>query len=385
MKRLTAYLLIFALCFAGAALAEGSLPPYAYTGSDPVGAAVTEYLVRLGQERFLPEEGVVTIPAPVLLRTEETDGEHLRVWGNFWIFNYALEGTTLECVSGGELPGIMTLEKAGDGWTVTALEEAGDGEDYDADIRRFCAGDEELLERFQSASDGDGLAVRTVRHRSILDYVAAGGLDVTAYHDYGWDPIPLAAAEHKTITALAVAVDPDNLVSVAVNARITGYSPEEKTLTLELIVPEIFDREEVLGLTVGDAIYTQGREVVIGTLTENAGYLVINEGEYEFSEGSVWLYEDADCNYRIADWHDSTWNVLATVTVPVRDSLLLLDGIDPSDSGPQDLPSVHSAEEFLAMLSEENGAYGPGFAVNNVWVAFDGDGELAVAMRYYVP
>ncbi len=194
-----------------------------------------------------------------------------------------------------------------------------------------------------------------------------------------------AAPAHKTITAMATELNPEHLSSVAVNARIIGYSSVGNTLTLELIVPEVFDWEDVRNLAVGDAIYTQGHEVVIKTLTENAGYLVINEGEYEFSEGSVWLYENPDFNYQIADWHDNTWNTLATMEVPVSDRLLFLDHINPSSGDTLPLPAVHPADEFLSILRTESEEGGPGFAANNVYVVFDRDGRLASVHRYYVP
>ncbi len=191
MKKLFLCLLALAICCVGSAMADGALPAYLYTGSDPVEAAAAAWTAGIGQSRYLVEEGTVSIPAPVILRTEERDETHLLVYGDFWVFNYNLEGKTLECVSGGETPGIMTLEKSGDGWKVTAVEEAGNGEDFAADLRRFSHGDAELEELYFSASDGDGDLLKEIRHRFILDYVAANGLDVEAYHDFGWDPVPL--------------------------------------------------------------------------------------------------------------------------------------------------------------------------------------------------
>jgi len=190
---------------------------------------------------------------------------------------------------------------------------------------------------------------------------------------------------HTTVTALAIEFDPERPASVAVNARITAYAPAQNALTLELIVPERFDREDVESLAVGDAIYTQGQEVVIQTLTERDGYLVINEGEYELSEGSVWLYEDMEGSYQIADWDDDhTWTVAATLQVPVGDSLIFLDQIDPATGDILSMPTVHGAEEFLAQLARESAEGGPGFTANNVYVAFDANGQLALIQRYYV-
>ena len=189
----------------------------------------------------------------------------------------------------------------------------------------------------------------------------------------------------KTITAVASEIDPEHLASVIINVRITDYSSDENALTVELLVPETYDREEVLSLTVGDAIYTQGQEVVIQTLSEQYGYLVINEGEYEFSDDSIWLYEQEDGNFAIDDWGDNSWMTLAELKVPAQNTLLFLDGINPSSGESLSIPTVHNAADFLAMLKTETEEGGPGFAVNNAVAVFDDAGQLAMIQRYYVP
>ena len=193
------------------------------------------------------------------------------------------------------------------------------------------------------------------------------------------------SAACKTITAVAAEVNPEHLSSVSVNARIIGYSTDENALTLELIVPEVFDRQEVQSLAAGDAIFTQGQAVTVQTIAEDSGYLVINKGAYEFSEGSVWLYERTDGNYQIANRQDTAWTLIATVKVPVTDSLLFLDYVNPSGGEPLSLPAVHQAAGFLTMMEKEALEGGPGFANHNVYVVFDSIGQLALIQRYYVP
>ena len=194
----------------------------------------------------------------------------------------------------------------------------------------------------------------------------------------------LAAADRNVVTALASELNPEALISVSVNARITGCSAADNTLTVELLVPERFDPEDILNLKAGDAIYAQGQETEIKTISEKDGYIVLNEGDFEFSEGSVWLYEGLDRNYWIADYHDNSWLVLDTVRVPVSDHLLFLDEIDPSSGETQLQPTVHSGKEFLEMLESEK-ENGIGFTANNVSVVFDSTGALALIRRYYVP
>ena len=193
-----------------------------------------------------------------------------------------------------------------------------------------------------------------------------------------------ASAEKTVVTALASEVNPDALESVYVDARITAYNSEDNTLAVEVIVPERYDPEEITNLKVGDAIYTEGQEVEIRSISEDAGYIVLNAGEDEFSDGSVWLFENYDMNYWIAVYDDHTWVSLATISVPVSDNLLFLDHIEPSSGEPLDSPTVHNRAEFLEMLDREQ-TEGPGFAVNNTSVVFDEHGGIALIERCYVP
>ncbi len=191
MKKLIVILLIACMTFAGAALSENTgLPAYVYPGDDPIEAAVTACMVEKGKD-YLLEDGAVTIPAPVILKTVFQDDTHTLVYGNFWVLNYVAKDHVLECISGGEYPGIMTLEKKDDRWEAVALETAGDGDDYAKDIRRFADGDAELEAAFFHTQDVFEEPLKGVRTRFIQDYVKANGLDITAYQDYGWDAIPL--------------------------------------------------------------------------------------------------------------------------------------------------------------------------------------------------
>ena len=363
-----------------------ALPVYTYTGGDPIEAAVAAYVSETLGSRYLLPEGAASIPAPVILKTVEQDENTALVYGNFWVMNYVLRGTVLECASGGEAPGVMTLTKSGDGWTVTAFEEAGDGDDYAKDIQRFCQGDKELEKAYFAAADVNEDPLKSVLQRFIQDYVTVGKLAVRAYQDYGWEPKELTpGSDPKTITAIASEIDPEHVASVAAYARITGYAADENKLNVALLVPERFDREEVLSLLPGDSVYTQGQEIKVETINKEYGYIIINDSEYEFAEGSIWFYEETDGSFAISQWDDNTWITLAETAFPVTDKLLFLDCINPSSGETLDMPTVHSGAEFLEMLKAEAEEKGIGFDARNVFVAFDADGQLALVQRYYVP
>ena len=195
-----------------------------------------------------------------------------------------------------------------------------------------------------------------------------------------------SASAGTCITAMATSVDPDNLACTAVNARILGYNPDSNSLTLELIIPEVFSAEEVENLKVGDAIYSQGKEIPVKSIEDDVLSISINGGSYEYEEGTLWLVQDStdDRNYRSMYYNDYFWTSLAELQVPVPDSFLFLDDIDTL-GGPLPLPAVYTAKEFLRILREEAEYDGVGFATNNVYVIFDGNGALASIERYYVP
>ena len=168
------------------------LPAYTYTGEDPIeGAAANALAADPRVEDYLTEPGYVSIPCPIIHKTEMTDETHARVYGSFWILNYTEKDGILHNISGGEHAAIMTMEKSGDEWRITATEEAGDGDDYAADIMRFADGDSELAEKYFAGADLMSEANQEIRTRFIRAYVKANGLEITAYQDYGWDPVPL--------------------------------------------------------------------------------------------------------------------------------------------------------------------------------------------------
>lgn len=194
----------------------------------------------------------------------------------------------------------------------------------------------------------------------------------------------MASAERTVVTALAIAVNPDNLASVAVDARITDYNQTDNALTIELLVPELFDFNDIENLNIGDAIYTQGREIEIREIEEDGGYVVLNPGQDGDGDDTVWLCQYLDQNYTVMNQDDAAWIVLATVTVPVPDRLLFLDEIEEVTLMPLYVPAVHGRSDFLSAMEAEK-ENGPGFAANNAMVVFDENGDLALIRRYYVP
>ena len=196
----------------------------------------------------------------------------------------------------------------------------------------------------------------------------------------------------ETITAMAAPVNPDHLEKTSCYARILGYNEDRDTLTVELIVPEVFAEEEVMELEVGDAIYTGGEEVTIQTIDwyEDDGYLVINAGAYEHAPGSVYLHMDRWGNYMPDRYGHPTYNTIAVLECPVTETLLFLDYTSAETGDALELPIVSTATELVETIQsiEESrltkADYMVGLDIDNVYVVFDGDGQLAVVQRYFV-
>lgn len=186
----------------------------------------------------------------------------------------------------------------------------------------------------------------------------------------------------ETITALSSPVNPEHLENTASYARILGYDEARNTLTVELIVPEVFAEEDVLALEVGDSIFTGGQEVLIRSIDryEDDGYLVINAGAYEHAPGSVYLHMDEWGNYMPDRYGHPTYNSLAVLECLVTDSLLFLDYTSAETGDALELPIVRTAAELTAAVRDGETALG----IDNVYVVFDEDGQLATVQRFFV-
>lgn len=161
---------------------------FGYDGDDPVQAAVYQYLCeKLAPEYEVPE-GAVSIPIVTVIDedVDDDDGE-AEVKGDFWVFNYVIEGDTLKMVSGGNHAGKLELVKSGDGYAVTEFEQVGDGSNFEPTARDIF---EEQYDRFMEIN-GDAEAREALRAQIIANYVKANGLQVTKYQDEGWDPIDI--------------------------------------------------------------------------------------------------------------------------------------------------------------------------------------------------
>lgn len=162
---------------------ESALPAFKYTGNKKELAVICEYL--LEKKAPLYKDADVFIPAPVIFGIREKGGETL-VFGNFWIFGYDLSGATLICESGGAMPACFHLAKDGDSYKVTKVEQAEDGAGFTDSIEKMTKGYKKIRKKMLVSNEKKE---KQVRRNWIRNYVQANNLAVTAYKDYGWDPV----------------------------------------------------------------------------------------------------------------------------------------------------------------------------------------------------
>ena len=162
-----------------------ALPAYDYPGPELFYSVLYSYMTDELSKGY--PDCQVSIPCPVIIAEEETDKSDIRVYGNFWIFNYDLNGETLECASGGSYPGCIHIEDTDEGYKVTSMDVVEDGSGFTESAKKIFG---KYYDSFMKDGEDEKLREET-RAQIIANYVAANNLNITAYKDYGWDPVKL--------------------------------------------------------------------------------------------------------------------------------------------------------------------------------------------------
>ena len=105
---------------------------YGYGGDDPVEAACYEYMVETVAKSY--DAADVSIPCVSIINVDYTPENEILAAGDFWVYNYNIDGDTLKCVSGGNYPGVMHISK--DDYKVTAFDAVADGGKFEITTMR---------------------------------------------------------------------------------------------------------------------------------------------------------------------------------------------------------------------------------------------------------
>ena len=176
---------------------QESMLPFMYSGDDPYLPVICGWMeTEFGQ--YYDLDGGVFIPEPVILYTDESNEEDIKIWGDFQEDVYTLDDETLVNQSGGSNPGLLHLKKTDDAdYEVTEFEKVGDGTDYDKDVERIFgsapadAGD--LVSAFQEA--GDNGTKDIARWECLKMYIDQVPQSIKSYKMYGWQPVSLEGTE----------------------------------------------------------------------------------------------------------------------------------------------------------------------------------------------
>ena len=161
------------------------LPAYQYTGDDPIQKAIADYLIHEIGKQFAPSD--VCIPSISIVGIDTTNSDDVRVWGDFWVFNYKLDNDTLLTESGGAHPGLIHLKKSDEGYSVTKMDVVADGADNLKSAKQIFGDKYDAFHKINSNQDER----EKVRRQFILDYVKNNQLVITKLKDFGWDPVTL--------------------------------------------------------------------------------------------------------------------------------------------------------------------------------------------------
>jgi len=147
----------------------------------------TDYYTAL--DRYLSEQtaahyasGEYCVPVSDVVAVNDNDSTDIRIWGDFWVYNYKQVGDTLKCVSGGSHPGLVHVCQMGKHFYVSRFERVEDGSSYLPSAQQIFG---EYFESFQiHHSDADERELN--RSEILRAFVRDHGLSATMYQDYGW-------------------------------------------------------------------------------------------------------------------------------------------------------------------------------------------------------
>ena len=200
-----------------------------------------------------------------------------------------------------------------------------------------------------------------------------------------------AAAQAQGLTEETAVIQPepvvlcmDALAGKTVMVRVGAYHQEDHTLELTVLEKLRFAAEAVEGLQPGDALNLGGELLVVRQIEPMTYLLLLDDGS-GVDEASVWLKKGEDGDYEAGQYSDFIWRTVGSAPFAVAQDAQFLDGIDPEDGDMLESPTRHSMEEFLCIKEEEEERGYPGFGCDNVWAAFNAEGEIASLERFYVP
>lgn len=168
---------------------QSSAPSEATSSEQPttltLEQVVDQYIVDTFGKQYTQAE--VCIPQQIVVATDESNDQDIKVWGDFWVFNYNIAGDTLKTASGGSHPGLIHLKKGDNGYEVTAFDQVGDGSQFEPTAKKIFG---DKYEAFMKVHSNDKVREQN-RAQGIAKFVKEHNVKATMYQDYGWPAVKL--------------------------------------------------------------------------------------------------------------------------------------------------------------------------------------------------
>ena len=164
---------------------SAALPAYEYPGPEAFYYDVYQYLVKELGQNF--EAADVSIPNVIEIALDETNKDDIIMYGDFWLFNYKLDGDTLVAQSGGDFPGVLHIKQTDSGFEVTRFDVVEDGSNSVPSAKKLFGDHYDEFSKLMA----DDEKKEANRRQIIANYAAANNLNITKVQDYGWDPVDL--------------------------------------------------------------------------------------------------------------------------------------------------------------------------------------------------
>ena len=161
--------------------AEDTVAAEATQTIDPMMQAIERYLVDSIGSQY--SQGEMCIPVIMMTCSDGMKNDSIFMWGDYWVFNYKVDGDTLKTVSGGNHSGKMLLLKGDNGeFHVASFEQVEDGAKNLESAKRIFG---KFYDAYHAANSDEAYREKA-RAGFIAEYVNEHNLPVKYYQDYGW-------------------------------------------------------------------------------------------------------------------------------------------------------------------------------------------------------
>lgn len=186
------------------------------------------------------------------------------------------------------------------------------------------------------------------------------------------------SVDGKHVRPITVKIDLDDLKdgNYIASFRADDINLEGSEITCELYVTDYYEAYEINMLQIGDVIQVDGEDLVVESIEDRSGSLIVNGG---FDKGGCDLWPDENDTYVARTVDDYTiCSELGKTTLRLSDTLLVSDSID-DPSKPVEV-GMDGLSDYLENLSDSR----KDFSMNNTLIGVRG-GKVVDITRIWVP